>query len=137
MQPEPVPQHARRRPLGVTILVVVEFLSAALITLALVAEGSLEMPLVSTDEESTLAAVAAGISLALAIGLWFLRRWAWTGVMLWHGVVLATGLLAYLRGEEPYAELAVSVLVILYLNQTDVQSAFRRRRQPAATEMPA
>jgi hypothetical protein len=137
MQPEPISPRPSRRPLGVTILVVVEFLSALLIGIALVADGSVSMPLVSTDDEPLVAAVAAGISLALAIGLWFLRRWAWTGVMLWHGMVLAFGLLAYLRGEEPYGQMAVSVLVIFYLNQSEVQAAFRRRRPPTSTELPA
>ena len=95
------------------------------------------MPLVSTDDGPVVAAIAGAISLTLAVGLWFLHRWAWTGVMLWHGVVLASGLLAYLHGEEPHAELAISVLVVFYLNQSEVQGAFHRRRPSTDAELVA
>jgi len=127
MQPEPVSRRSRRRPLGVTILVVMELLLAALLAIGLVTDGSVTLPLISTEDEPGVATAATVIALVLAGGLWFLRRWAWIGVMLWHGIILGTSLLAYIRGETPYAEMAISMIIVFYLNQSDVEGAFRRR----------
>ena len=124
----------RQRPLGVTVLVIIELLSAILIAIGLTEGSSVSMPLVSTEDEPVGAAIAAVIGLALAFGLWRLNRWAWTGMMLWHGLILATGLVAYLRGEQPFLELAISVVVVFYLNQSEVQRAFRRHDAPAHAE---
>ena len=128
MQPEPLPrQPYRQRPIGVTIIIVMQLLTTALLVVAFAFGGTVSLPLISTDDQPVVAAIAAAISLTLAIGLWFLKKWAWTGVMLYQGVVLASGLLGYIRGEEPLAQLAIGVLIVFYLNQAEVQAAFRRQ----------
>jgi hypothetical protein len=129
MQSEPLPRRSRRRPAGVTIIVIMELLTTGLLVTAFAFGGTVSLPLISTDDQLIVAAVAAAISLTLAIGLWFLKKWAWTGVMLYQGVVLASGLLGCIRGEEPFAQLALGILIVFYLNQAEVQAAFRR--QPA------
>lgn len=132
--PLPSDRPRRHRPLGVTILVIIEFLSAVLIAIGLTASGAVEMPLVSTEEQPVGAAIAGVIGLALAFGLWRLQRWAWTGMMLWHGLILTTGLVAYLRGERPFLELVISVVVVFYLNQSEVQRAFQHHDPPPHAE---
>ena len=114
------------RFLRVTIIVVMELLTTALLVVAFAFGGTVRLPLVSTDDQAVVAVVAAAISLTLAVGLWLLKKWAWTGVMLYQGLVLASGLLGYIRGEEPLAQLAIGVLIVFYLNQAEVQAAFRR-----------
>jgi hypothetical protein len=127
MQPEPLPRQPRRRPLGVTIIVVMELFTAALLFIALAFDGTLTLPLVSTDDQPFVAGVGGAISLTLALGLWFLRKWAWTGVMLYQGVVLTSGLIGYIDGEEPFFQLALGMVIVFYLNQREVQEAFRRQ----------
>lgn len=119
-----------------TVLAMIELLSAVAVVIGLTEGGSVSLLGITTESEPEVAAVIAAIDLALAIGLWMLFRWAWTMVMLWRGLILAGALLAYLRGEQPYWEMATSIIVIFYLNQAEVQSAFRRRG-PDATEQPS
>ncbi|MGD9892156.1 MAG: hypothetical protein AB7U18_12795, partial [Dehalococcoidia bacterium] len=85
------------------------------------------LPLISTDDQPIVAAGAAAVSLTLVVGLWLLQRWAWTGVMLYQGVLLGSGLVGYIRGEEPFFQLAIGVLIVFYLNQREVQEAFHRQ----------
>lgn len=135
MQPEPLPRPPRRRPLGVTIIVVMELITTALLVVAFAFGGTVTLPLISTDNQPIVAAIAAAISLSLAIGLWFLQKWAWTGVMLYQGVALASGLLGFVRGEEPFTQLAIGVLIVFYLNQSEVQAAFRRQPTDGSEQM--
>lgn len=65
-----------------------------------------------------------GIGLIVSIGLWRLRRWAWVATMTWAGINMAQALWAYWIGEPQYPAMALSVVIVLYLNQRDVQLAF-------------
>src|SRR5215213_1202502 len=130
---EPAARHPRRRrrPLGVVILVVLELITAALILTALLFGGQVELPRVSTESDPEFAAIVAAIDLVLAFGLWRLQRWAWTGVMIWRGLVfLSLDLIAYAQGESPYVELLFSIVIVFYLNQSEVQRAFLRPHTP-------
>jgi hypothetical protein len=65
-----------------------------------------------------------GIGLIVSVGLWRLRRWAWIATMTWAGINMAQALWAYWIGEPQYTAMALSVVIVLYLNQRDVQLAF-------------
>ena len=64
------------------------------------------------------------VGLIVSVGLWGLQRWAWVATMSWAGINMAQALWAYWIGDPQYAAMALSVVIVLYLNQRDVQLAF-------------
>ena len=64
----------------------------------------------------------------LIIGLFTLRRWAWVAGMVLVGVGLGFNILLYFRGNPQYLNMLLEVVLVFYLNQRDVQQAFRRRK---------
>ena len=58
------------------------------------------------------------------IGLYWLRRWAWTLAMLVLGVGLAVNLINFLRGDPAYALMLVRVIAVILLDQEPVRFAF-------------
>lgn len=124
-------RRKRRRPLGVVILVIVELLYAAFVMLSLALED-VEVDLRFFPSEA--APLLALSSVALALGLWRLQRWAWTVMMLWTGLGLTADLVDYIRGDPNYGLMLESVVVVFYLNQRDVQHAFHRRRDEEPLE---
>lgn len=73
------------------------------------------------------------IGLGMAVGLLLRQRWAWVGTMLWAGANMVVGLIAYYHDQPHYISLALSVVVVLYLNLREVQLAFlgHPARRPA------
>jgi len=70
--------------------------------------------------------VVVGIALlAVAVGLWQLRPWAWLLAMSLQGLSLGQALTVYLLGEPDYWSMALSAFVVLALNQEEVREAFR------------
>ncbi len=65
-----------------------------------------------------------GVGLIVSVGLWRLQRWAWVATMTWAGINMAQALWSYWVSEPQYAAMALSVVIVLYLNQRDVQLAF-------------
>jgi hypothetical protein len=57
-------------------------------------------------------------------------------MMLWTGLSLALDLVSYARGEPAYTTMLVSVIIVFYLNQREVQDAFTRRSRPAPAVPP-
>lgn len=64
------------------------------------------------------------VGLIVSVGLWWLQRWAWVATMLWAGINMAQALYGYFWGTPQYIAMALSVVIVLYLNQRDVQLAF-------------
>jgi hypothetical protein len=92
------------------------------------AQGVLASQVGSAETAAAIFATAAAVVLVvLAIGLWWLQRWAWVGTMLVVGFGLAYDLLLYWRGTPVYWSMALSMLTVLYLNQGAVQRAFGTR----------
>jgi hypothetical protein len=117
----------RKRPFGVTIVCVLQVVSALLLASWLVYE---------LEKRTTIhvwrLAVAGGalvlVGLVIAVGLWRLKRWAWIAVMFWTGATLAVDLVDYIHGNPDYLTMLASIFVVFYLNQADVQAAYRGRR---------
>ncbi|HET9985673.1 MAG TPA: hypothetical protein VFQ38_18895 [Longimicrobiales bacterium] len=82
------------------------------------------------DVDRLLRIVSAGGFVAVAIGIWMLRRWAWVALMIVVGLALGDGILRYVHGEPRYPSMWVNVLIVFYLNQRTVQRLFRRDRPP-------
>jgi hypothetical protein len=68
------------------------------------------------------------IVLALVVGLYRLRRWAWVGAMLFVGIGVSVGIIQYVRGLPLYGMMLLNVFIVFYLNQRDVQAIFERGR---------
>lgn len=74
--------------------------------------------------------------LVSSVGVLRLRSWAWLMAMIVQGINLAAELVSYLQGTVGYFNMLVSVIIVLYLNQRDVQRAFsvaQHRSDPAST----
>jgi hypothetical protein len=71
----------------------------------------------------------AVLMLVVTIGL--LRLWslAWLASMTVQGMGLIAALLAYARQEPNYISMFLGVILVFYLNQQEVQDAFRNPRR--------
>lgn len=76
-------------------------------------------------------AVAALLSL-VAVGMWRRRRAAWVATMLLVGALMVLELRWYARGTPRYLLMALSVLIVFYLNLREVQGLFRGGAAPPA-----
>lgn len=128
------PKQERRRPLGVVVLAVMELLNGALVLFDLADDDLTFTFRVLPD---AVAPAVPFVALALALGLWRLYRWAWTLMMLWTGLLLALDLIGYLQGHPAYSTMLISVIIVFYLNQREVQDAFRRAGPRRGVDSPA
>jgi len=71
--------------------------------------------------------VLAIITLYIALALWLLSSWAWIAAMTLQGFSLLAALVGYLRHHPNYISMLLGILLVFYLNQQEVQSAFRRK----------
>ena len=129
-----VAHSASRRPFGVKVLVgllllgsAVELTSAGgLVTVILGSVSLIRLPAVATLLGLPVPPlVFAVVYVVAAIGLLQLERWAWVFVMLIVGARMIFDLWQYLAvGDRPYLAMLLNVVVVFYLNQSEVQRAF-------------
>lgn len=82
---------------------------------------------VFTGISNGLVAVFLGlINLVIAVALSRLRHWAWIGALALQGVSLIAALMAYLSQRPNYISMVLGVVLVLYLNQSEIQVAFQR-----------
>lgn len=125
-------QGSNGRPFGVTVIATAMVANAAIAAArAYLDDSTLTMDeLVSLDFYFELAGPFVGaVGLILSVGLWRLRRWAWVATMLWAGINMAQALYGYFWGTPQFIAMALSVVIVLYLNQRDVQLAFLESTQ--------
>ncbi|MHB9149230.1 MAG: hypothetical protein ACYC33_03965 [Thermoleophilia bacterium] len=75
-------------------------------------------------ETSAFALALAAVNLIVAVGMLFLRPWAWVGAMTAQGLSLGAGLWSYSMGKRDYPLMVISVMVVLYLNLREVRRPF-------------
>lgn len=121
----------RRLPFGIIVIIILQLLAL------LVFSGASARILLVAPEDGDLASRYYWLRLALSLlgvtvslGLLRRQRWAWALVMIQLGAVMALDLAAYFTGEPRYVSMLISVIIVFYLNQSEVQDTFRRRRQP-------
>jgi hypothetical protein len=125
-------RRIRGRPVGVAVLVMLQVAHSIAVAL------SIRLPAILASEPvqpiewlapvSPAALLVALAGLAVAAGLWWVRRWAWFAATFWVGASMAGALVAYFDGEPPYPVMAISVGAVIYLNQREVRRAFRAAR---------
>ena len=134
-------RRSSKRPFGlyaITFLLLVNAVLIALdvtrtyvslgLDLGLAPSGALS----HSDIDRVLRLLSAGGYLAVAIGIWTLRRWAWVALMIVVGIALGEGIIRYLRHEPRYLIMLFNVLIVFYLNQRNVQRLFRPDQPEAA-----
>ena len=128
------PTTRRRRPFGVYAIILLLLLSILSVYLEDVRTqgggligGLLPNGLEIPRNKAVSTSVTVVYSL-LIIGLFTLRRWAWVAGMVLVGVGLGFNILLYFRGNPQYLNMLLEVVLVFYLNQRDVQQAFRRRK---------
>ena len=115
----------RSRPFGVTIIAVIQVLSAiAYGVVVLYDRADFGNLLGSLGYFGVLGPVLGLGGLPIAFGLLRLQRWAWVLTMFWAGLNLVAALLSYYNDEPNYFGMVLSVVTVYYLNQREVQAAF-------------
>jgi hypothetical protein len=133
----PARPRRRRRPFGVTMiawLLIINMLSIG--TTLLLEDSPFGIEIDNDFVEGSITLALLVIAIVIAVGLWRLRRWAWIATMIWFGVSMATALAAWRDGHAPYTSMVLDVITVFYLNQRDVQAAFRHRREPEPETVP-
>lgn len=116
----------KRLPFGVIVIIVLQIAS-------LLVFGSVPaLTLLTAPAESDRLYYLVRFALSLlgvpaVFGLLRRRRWAWALVMIQMGAVMALDLTAYFAGEPRYRSMLMSVIIVFYLNQSEVQDTFGRR----------
>lgn len=66
------------------------------------------------------------VQLALGIGFWRLKCWAWVGIMSLQALSLLIDLANMLNGDtdKPVVSLALAIILVFLLNQTNVRQVF-------------
>jgi hypothetical protein len=122
----------RGRPVGVVVLVLLQAAHSVAVALSIRLPAALTMepvPLIEGLAPVNPAALPISLAgLAIAAGIWWMRRWAWFAATFWVGASMAGALVSYFDGEPAYPVMAISVAVVIYLNQKEVRRAFRAAR---------
>ena len=141
MAERPEQKTHEQRPLSVSILAGLQFVQS----LGFLAYGihqvathvwpegewvntpELIIPIVFEYLTSGIGLIVLGVlTFIVSIELLRLKNWAWLASMTLQGIGLTFSLLAYARQEPNYPAMFLGVLLVFYLNQHEVQEAFRR-----------
>ena len=121
---KPIPSRSAKRPIAVTFVAVL-----ALVVGAYHVADGIDV-LLGGGDASELARgaidVALGIlAIAIAVGAWRMRRWAWAAFMTWAVVSLLHQLLRHFFYTDPsFVAMALDIVAVLVLTPLDVQIAF-------------
>jgi hypothetical protein len=111
----------QRRPTGVTVLAILWVIAGVLWILSLLNQGG-GFGLVSLG--------VAALLLAIGYGTWTLKSWAWTAGMAAAILNVFVGVSSLIRDSTQLVaavpSIAISVLIIWYLNTPPVKAAFGR-----------
>lgn len=69
--------------------------------------------------------ILAGLGVVIALSMLRLWSWAWLAAMSLQGLGLMAALYSYIRGQPNYVGMLIGIFLVFYLNQREVQSAFR------------
>ena len=126
------PPRKRKRPFGINAIIVLSTLQF-LFAVAIAAVFYLDsLSAVSSWANGTIdrwlvvfLTSTSGVQIAIIIGLWRLKRWGWFLVMLTNGLSMFLNIWAYFYSRPNYIAMLVSVVIVLYMNQREVQQTFR------------
>ncbi|MDQ3930568.1 MAG: hypothetical protein M3328_15665 [Chloroflexota bacterium] len=120
----PIPHYAKERPIGVTVLALLNFLGAGVFIFLAV---SALLTRTTRPEGIFMGIIGAAICLPIAIGLWTLRQWARVMALIVYlggaTITLCANLNNAITGSVLLG-LAITVGGAIYLLQTEADRAF-------------
>ena len=145
-------RRPRERPFGVSVIIFMLILYTLLLAIILFASftfkvppGELDLWIMGINNPTiirVLFVVIAALEISIAVGLWRMQRWAWVLIMIQTGLVMVSDLWGYFHEHPSYISMLISVIIVFYLNQRDIQRAFsgtprwlRNGRPSPATEV--
>ena len=136
-----------KRPIGITILAVLQVVSGAVFLLAAAtlllgnqsdaSRQALAMAHLSASRDTLISVgvfslIIGGLQLVVAVGLWQLKAWAWVLAALASGASVVSGVLSVVNGaripQEQQIALVVSLIILVYLITPGVREAFFTKR---------
>jgi uncharacterized membrane protein (DUF2068 family) len=125
-------RSARKRPFGVTAIVVLQAGSILALAVDIYKMQAVQSIFFLPEIENPRLVLPMGLAiilveLVIAFGLWHLKRFAWVLIMIQQGIGMAVYLWFYANGEPLYLSMLLSVIIVFYLNQREVQQAFQHR----------
>ena len=140
----PQTSERARRPFGlkaIILLLIVQAVGGIVVVAAsLIANPTLraqmgtdprllaEMPVAIISQS-----ILAPLNLLAATGLLLLRRWAWVLTMTLLAYSMALGAIAFFLGQPHYFSMVLNVIMVFYLNQSEVQNLFASSESADAT----
>jgi hypothetical protein len=116
------------RPFGLYIIIVLQLALSVLLGMALLGEKTIATYLKVLIQNpifySWFGWVLFGFIVLAVIGLIFLKRWGWILTMILTGLGLAFSIWSYFQGTPHYIPMVFDLMIVFYLNQSDVQSPF-------------
>ncbi|UCE09651.1 MAG: hypothetical protein JSW61_11845 [Candidatus Thorarchaeota archaeon] len=109
------------RPLGVTILALLQFLGGAFMLVTGILATLAGMLFILLAVFGMIMVILGFISLIVGWGLWSLKSWAWT----WAIIVNILNIIVGIIPPLDYVSLAIAIIIVLYLNQPDIKRRFR------------
>lgn len=85
-------------------------------------------PMLESMANGAISVVFGVVSFFIAIALLRLRSWAWVAAMAIQGFGLFAALIGYLRARPNYVGMVFGIFLVFYLNQREIQLAFRSRQ---------
>lgn len=114
-----------RRPFGVGVIAVLMFGNAVTAGLSLYFDYEPSLNQFREVGYLEIGSLGTGLAgMAIAVGLWFLQRWAWVAIMAVLGFDMALELYRYFYDSTSYVSMLLSVIAVFYMNQHDVRQAF-------------
>ena len=118
----------RRRPLGVTLIAVLDGIGVAFTALSLALLLTRGLPDVEVGAGTWIATVLSGGALLVgALGLWRMKRWGWWAELGHSGVAVLTqtwGVVADPLSAASLVGLAIPLLIIAYLTRPAIRTLF-------------
>ena len=120
----------RRRPFGLYMITGLQLVLSILLALALLGEKTIATYLKVLIQNPIfygwLGWVLIGSLLLAVLGLMILKRWAWILTMILTGLGLSYSIWSYFQGKPHYIPMVIYLVIVFYLNQREVQTAFSR-----------
>ncbi|NPV63013.1 MAG: hypothetical protein HPY61_10385 [Methanotrichaceae archaeon] len=144
MSSESIRKSTRKRPFGVSVIILVLILYILALILVFGVTLGIEIKLGDSaidrlDLEDNrilntlliygLLPAFIVLEMAIAFGLWRLQRWAWVLLMVQVGLSMIGDLWSYLQGNPSYFTMLMDIVLVFYLNQREVQSIFEYEKE--------
>ena len=123
-------QSPRKRPFGVTIIVLLQLLGALglalnVAVLRIGGVSDLTRRVTGGSDFVVLSDIFILSGVVIAFGLWRLKHWAWLLIMVRLGLGMISDLLALGAASNlVYFSMLINVVTVFYLNQREVRQTF-------------